>query len=40
MGKYQNISLYLRNMDYSTIYDEIEKIIIIMLNCQMAVSYS
>lgn len=38
--KYQNISLYLRNMDYSTIYDEIEKIIIIMLNCQMAVSYS
>ena len=23
--KYQNISLYLRNMDYSTIYDEIEK---------------
>ena len=27
--KYQNISLYLRNMDYSTIYDEIEKIIII-----------
>ena len=25
--KYQNISLYLRNMDYSTIYDEIEKML-------------